>query len=533
MTKERYTPLSLAMRGETAYNYLRWFLLFVFSAAVASSALNGVLPPATLPYFIAGLGLFAFTAVLSFALQRFGRFHIAFTYVFFALECGGLLIVNLSYLSIDGRAQLAPLQNNVFYAVYCLLIIGGVLRFSPVFNLISGAVLASIYLTIHFAAMAVVPGLSFTRAEAAGPEYYVAAVDMSIGAVFIFVGGLILAAATRYVRRLLIQASDSDAQSAQTLTWLEALIGDAVNTVSAVSSTAQELDAITAEDEVSEQQRVAAIEETSATTEEMNAAMNAVSEQTRSQDNLCGENLTSVQSLNRLLDEVLELSRSISAESRQMLEQAAAGETRVNEAVTVIQGIEARTDEVAEALTVINGIADRTNLLALNAAIEASRAGEEGRGFTVVADEVGKLAEQSSRNAKKIEGSIRDTKDVARRGVEYSASTLEALRRIIGGIETFVQRIEDIHGRLQEQHTAGQAVLSQTERIQSMARAIRKATDEQLSGIREIQKSMTDITNRSEHARESAEKIRTVASSLAQNSSDLNQRIEIARQMTE
>ncbi len=532
MTTERFTKLSLAARGERAYNYLRWFLLFVFSAAVASSALNGVLPPATLPYFMAGLGLFAFAAVLSFILQRFARFHVSFTYVFFTLECVGLLIVNMSYLSIEGRAQLAPLRNNVFYAVYALLIIGGVLRFSPVFNLISGSVLAGIYLAVHFVAMAVVPGLSFSGARAVSPEYHVAAVDMVIGAVFIFVGGLILAAATRYVRRLLIQASDSDAQNAETLGWLEALIGDAANTVNAVAGTAQELDAITAEDEVSEQQRVAAIEETSATTEEMNAAMNAVSRQTHNQDNLCDENLTSVQALNRLLDEVLELSRSISAESREMLEQAAAGETRINEAVGVIEGIEARTDEVAEALTVINGIADRTNLLALNAAIEASRAGEEGRGFTVVADEVGKLAEESSRNAKKIEGSIRDTKDVARRGVEYSASTLEALRRIIGGIETFVQRMEAVHGRLQEQHSAGQTVLSQTERIQSMARAIRKATDEQLSGLREIQNSMTDITKRSETAKESAEKIRTVASNLARSSAELNERIESARQMT-
>jgi methyl-accepting chemotaxis protein len=158
------------------------------------------------------------------------------------------------------------------------------------------------------------------------------------------------------------------------------------------------------------------------------------------------------------------------------------------------------SDQIGEIIQVIDDIADQTNLLALNAAIEAARAGEQGRGFAVVADEVRKLAERTSKATKEIALMIKQiqndtneavlsmeegTKEVER-GKELADQAGEALREIIEGSEKVVDVITQVAAASEEQSSAAELISRSIE-------AISNVTSESATGISEIAKTSENL----------------------------------------
>ncbi|WP_267269272.1 methyl-accepting chemotaxis protein [Pseudomonas protegens] len=256
--------------------------------------------------------------------------------------------------------------------------------------------------------------------------------------------------------------------------------------------------------------------------EELNSVTDESARGLTRQNNEIEQAATAVNEMTSAVEEVARNAVSTSEASQNATQSAGDGRDKVQETVSAIERMTGDVQDTAsligelanesrdigKVLDVIRGLADQTNLLALNAAIEAARAGEAGRGFAVVADEVRALAHRTQQSTSEIERMIGSIQSGTEQAVESMRNSTERADSTLNIARSAGQSLDTINSAINE--------------INERNLVIASAAEEQAQVAREVDRNLVNIRDLSVQSTTGADQTRSASSELSILAADLN-----------
>jgi len=293
----------------------------------------------------------------------------------------------------------------------------------------------------------------------------------------------------------------------------------------------------------SSEQLNASSEQNNHATEQVANSIQEVASGTENQRNMVHQSTEVVKEMSDSIDKIMRNAQEVAdtakdanivvAEGEQSIQKSVHQMKNINETVAdlgkVIHTLGTRSNEISQIVDVISEIAGQTNLLALNAAIEAARAGEHGKGFAVVADEVRKLAEQSAKSTESIRQLIasiqadtntavvsmdKGTEEVEK-GIEIVDLAGASFRQIQEFVDNVSAQIHEVSASMEEMGQGAKQVVEYVSRIEEItagvnaeSQEVSAATEEQLASMQEIAASAASLSYMAEELQESVRKFK-------------------------
>ncbi len=260
-------------------------------------------------------------------------------------------------------------------------------------------------------------------------------------------------------------------------------------------------------------------------------------EQVEQQTASVAESSAAVEEMIASISEVTRRTENVKTNTDNLVQSFKEGEDRVNSTISSISGVAELSESLMSVNNLISGIAARTNLLAMNAAIEAAHAGDAGRGFSVVADEIRKLAENTASHTKSSGDNLRRILEEIQVSLKDAQSTGSAFQEMKQGVLQIQDETLSISESMLEHDKANRAVLNQLSHTRDLANSLNEIAStitEQSRGMIEDLKVLDDESDVSlEYGAEIREKNRVILQGLERLREVSNQTEVLNRQIRE